>query len=76
MRSGKINLAVDGNNGTVQLSDDFDYTGTTGAELNLQIEAVLEDADLDSVNDTIQLNYRNSTIGEIAKFTYTYRSIS
>jgi len=75
MRSGKINLAVDGGNGTVQLSDDFDYTGTTGAELNLQIEAVLEDADSDSVNDTIQLNYKNSTIGEQAKFTYTYRSI-
>jgi hypothetical protein len=75
MRSGKINLAVDGANGTVQLSDDFDYTGTTGAELNLQIEAVLEDADSDSVNDTIQLNYKNSTIGEQAKFTYTYRSI-
>ena len=75
MRSGKINLAVDGGNGTVQLSDDFDYTGTTGAELNLQIEAVLEDADSDSVNDTIQLNYKNSTIGDQAKFTYTYRSI-
>lgn len=75
MRSGKINLAVDGANGTVQLSDDFDYTGTTGAELNLQIEAVLEDADSDSVNDTIQLNYKNSTIGDQAKFTYTYRSI-
>jgi len=75
MRSGKINLAVDGVNGTVQLSDDFDYTGTTGAELNLQIEAVLEDADSDSVNDTIQLNYKNSTIGDQAKFTYTYRSI-
>jgi hypothetical protein len=76
MRSGKINLAVDGVNGTVQLSDDFDYTGTAGAELNLQIEAVVEDANLDSTNDTIQLNYKNSTIGDQAKFTYTYRAIS
>jgi hypothetical protein len=76
MRSGKINIAVDGVNGTVQLSDDFDYTGTAGAELNLQIEAVIEDANLDSTNDTIQLNYKNSTIGDNAKFTYTYRAIS
>jgi hypothetical protein len=76
MRSGKINLAVDGVNGTVQLSDDFDYTGTAGAELNLQIEAVVEDANSDSINDTIQLNYKNSTIGDQAKFTYTYRAIS
>ena len=76
MRSGKINIAVDGVNGTVQLSDDFDYTGTAGAELNLQIEAVIEDANLDSTNDTIQLNYKNSTIGDQAKFTYTYRAIS
>lgn len=75
MRSGKINISVDGTNGTLQLSDDFDYTGTAGAELNLQIEAVIEDANSDSVNDTIQLNYKNSTIGENAKFTYTYRSI-
>ena len=76
MRSGKINISVDGTNGTLQLSDDFDYTGTSGAELNLEIEAVIEDADSDSVNDTIQLNYKNSTIGENAKFTYTYRAIS
>jgi len=75
MRSGKINISVDGTNGTLQLSDDFDYTGTAGAELNLQIEAVIEDANSDTVDDTIQLNYKNSTIGENAKFTYTYRSI-
>ena len=76
MRSGKINISVDGTNGTLQLSDDFDYTGTAGAELNLQIEAVIEDANSDTVDDTIQLNYKNSTIGENAKFTYTYRAIS
>jgi hypothetical protein len=76
MRSGKINISVDGVNGTLQLSDDFDYTGTAGAELNLQIEAVIEDANSDTVDDTIQLNYKNSTIGENAKFTYTYRAIS
>jgi hypothetical protein len=76
MRSGKINIAVNGSNNTVQLSDDFDYTGTTGAELNLEIEAVLEDANSDTINDTIQLNYKNSTIGEQATFTYTYRALS
>lgn len=76
MRSGKIGIAVDGVNSTLQLSDDFDYTGTSGAELNLEIEAVIEDADSDSVNDTIQLNYKNTTIGDTATFTYTYRAIS
>jgi hypothetical protein len=76
MRSGKINIAVNGSNNTVQLSDDFDYTGTTGAELNLEIEAVLEDANSDTINDTIQLNYKNSTIGDQATFTYTYRALS
>ena len=76
MRTGIIRLAVDGLNGTVQLTDEFDYTGTAGAELNLEIEAVLDDADSDTVNDTVQLNYKNSTIGDTATFTYTYRAIS
>jgi hypothetical protein len=76
MRTGKITIAVDADNGTLQLVDDFDYTGTSGAELNLEIEAVFDDADSDTVNDTIQLNYKNSTIGDTATFTYTYRAIS
>lgn len=76
MRSGKINITVDAVNGTVQLSDEFDYTGTPGAELNFEIEAVLTDANSDTVDDTILLNYKNSTIGDTATFTYTYRALS
>lgn len=76
MRSGIIRIAVDGSNSSVQLSDEFNYTGTSGAELNLEIEAVLEDSNSDTVNDTVQLNYKNSTIGDTATFTYTYRALS
>jgi len=75
MRFGKLLLAVDNNNNTVQLVDEYEYTGISG-DANLEFTASLVDSDSSSGRDAIQIKYRNSSAGDIATLSYTYKALS
>lgn len=75
MRRGKITLSVDGNTGTVQLVDDYDYTGATGQELNIDFQATAYVG-----GGGILIRYKNDNNNDTAlapsTITYTYSIIS
>jgi hypothetical protein len=69
MRSGKLTVAVDYANSTIQLVDDFEYTGTIGEEENLMFSSSL-------VDDNIIIYYANDNVGDSATLTYTHSTLS
>lgn len=75
MRRGKISIAHDINTNTVQLVDDYDYTGASGQETNVEFSA-----NATSVSGCIAIFYKNSNNNDTtinpSKMTYTYRTIS
>ena len=73
MRRGKISISHDSGTGTVQLVDDYDYTGASGQETEISFSAGV-------VSECIVLRYKNLNSNDInankSKMTYTYRTIS
>lgn len=67
-RTGKITIAVNYVTGSVQLSDDFDYTGS-GDFYNISFSATK------SGNDII-VKYVNVNVSNTTTFTYTYQALS
>lgn len=76
LRRGKMLLAVDNVNNSVQLADDYEYTGNVGDDLNLEFKATLVDANSSGSRDTILIQYRNSSTNDVATLSYTYKALS
>ncbi len=75
MRRGKILVAIDNVNNNVQLVDEYEYTGVSG-DTNLEFSATLVDSDTSGTRDTVQIKYRNSSAGDVATMSYTYKALS
>jgi hypothetical protein len=75
MRRGKLLLAIDNLNNNVQLVDDYDYVGITG-DTNLEFKAILVDSNSSGSRDSVQIQYKNSSVSDIATLSYTYKAIS
>jgi hypothetical protein len=55
VRSGVATLTVNGIDKTISISDLYDYTGTSTYETAIAFSALIQDADGDTVNDTIDV---------------------
>lgn len=75
MRRGKLLLAIDRANSNVQIVDEYEYTGVSG-DTNLEFSATLVDSDSSSGVDSVQIKYRNSSTGDAATMSYTYKALS
>ena len=75
MRKGKLSISYDVNTNTVQISDDYDYTGTALGDNNITFNASAA-----IVADCIMIVYKNTntndTTGSPSKFTYSYSALS
>ena len=73
MRKGKLSISYDVNTSTVQISDDYDYTGTALGNDNITFNASI-------VSGCIMIVYKNTntndTIISPSKFTYSYSALS
>ena len=69
MRSGVISIAVDDTHNTVQLVDEYEYTGTAGEDLRIHFEASIS-------NNCVLIQYENENIGDLSYMTYTYSALS
>lgn len=69
MRRGQLKIAIDYDNSSVQLVDEFEYTGTFGEEEKIMFSSAI-------VGDTLVVYYANENIGDDASLTYTYSSLS
>lgn len=75
MRRGKLLLAIDRANSNVQIVDEYEYTGVSG-DTNLEFSATLVDSDSSGGVDSVQIKYRNSSTGDAATMSYTYKALS
>ena len=75
MRRGKLLLAIDKANSNVQIVDEYEYTGISG-DTNLEFSATLVDSDATGGVDSVQIKYRNSSTGDTATMSYTYKALS
>ena len=75
MRRGKMLVAIDNVNNSVQLVDEYEYTGISG-DTNLEFSATLVDSDSSGSRDAVQIKYRNSSASDVATLSYTYRALS
>jgi hypothetical protein len=55
VRSGVATLTVNGIDKTLSISDLYDYTGASAYEDAISFSALIQDADLDTVNETIDV---------------------
>ena len=76
MRKGTLNIAVDSINGNLEMTDEYESTGTVGADSNLQFFAAIVNTDGVGGVDTVVVSYTNSTVGDNGKFVYTSSALS
>lgn len=73
MRRGKLTIAVDANTSTLQLVDDYDFTGTASEDTRIKFDAVIS-------NGCVVIKYHNDntldTTNAPSTLTYTYSVIS
>jgi len=73
MRKGKLSISYDVTTSTVQISDDYDYTGTALGNDNIMFNASI-------VADCIMIVYKNTNTNDTtispSKFTYSYSALS
>jgi hypothetical protein len=73
MRRGKLSISYDINTSTVQISDDYDYTGTALGNDNITFNASI-------VSGCIMIVYKNTNTNDTtlvpSKFTYSYSALS
>jgi hypothetical protein len=73
MRKGKLHIAVDKNNSTVQLVDEYEYVGTPSEDSRVVFSAqVVTNRGV----KTVVVNYTNDNIGDVNTFTYSYSALS
>ena len=73
MRKGKLHIAVDKNNSTVQLVDEYEYVGTPSEDSRITLSAQVVTT---SSVKTVVVYYTNDNIGDVNTFTYSYTAIS
>jgi hypothetical protein len=73
MRKGKLHIAVDKNNSTVQLVDEYEYVGTPSEDSRITLSAQVVTT---SGVKTVVVYYTNDNIGDVNTFTYSYTTIS
>jgi hypothetical protein len=73
MRKGKLHIAVDKNNSTVQLVDEYEYVGTSSEDSRITFSAQVVTT---SSVKTVVIYYTNDNIGDVNTFTYSYTAIS
>jgi hypothetical protein len=75
MRKGKLSISYDFNTNTVQISDNYDYTGTALGDDNITFNASTL-----IVADCIMIVYKNTNTNDTtlvpSKFTYSYSALS
>lgn len=71
MRRGWLCLAVDYDNNSVSITDEYDYIGTSGQDINISFSAVF-----DTVNSCINIKYVNSNTAYDSILTYVYSVLS
>jgi hypothetical protein len=74
-RFGKIYVHADVANDQIQLSDEYEYTGESTKDINLEFKAEFINTDSSAGIDTLGIYYRNST-EEAALLCYSYRVLS
>lgn len=76
VRKGTLDLIVDKINNRVQLSDDYEFVGTTGEDA-LIFTANLENVTLSGESEiNVRINYKNLNVNDVNTFTYTYSILS
>jgi hypothetical protein len=75
-RSGKLTIVVDPANNTYNLSDEYDYTGSSTYAENLYFDAQNYDEDGNTVVDTIAIMMLNLTVGDTATLYYKVKTKS
>ena len=73
MRKGKLHIAVDKNNSTVQLVDEYEYVGTSSEDSRITLSAQVVTT---SGVKTVVVYYTNDNIGDVNTFTYSYSALS
>ena len=73
MRKGKLHIAVDKNNSTVQLVDEYEYVGTPSEDSRITLSAQVVTT---SGVKTVVVYYTNDNIGDVNTFTYSYTALS
>ena len=73
MRKGKLHIAVDKNNSTVQLVDEYEYVGTPSEDSRIIFSAQVVTT---SSVKTVVVYYTNDNIGDVNTFTYAYTALS
>jgi hypothetical protein len=73
MRKGKLHIAVDKNNSTVQLVEEYEYVGTPSEDSRVVFSAQVTTT---SSVKTVVVNYTNDNIGDVNTFTYSYSALS
>lgn len=76
VRNGVLYVTVDRINNSVQLSEEYDFSGDEARAENLKITATLEDLNADGVFETIFIRYSNSTGADQGSFNYWYDVLS
>ena len=69
MRSGKFFIAVDQGNNTLQMTEEYNYTGAAMGDEAIEFDAVLS-------GGSVLVKYYNDSVGDTSYFTYTYSAIS
>lgn len=73
VRSGTLNLVVDPNNSTYNITDEYDYTGDVSFQENLRFFAQITDENGDTVVDTVSIMVLNFTSSDQAELVYTVK---
>ncbi len=73
MRKGKLHIAVDKVNNSVQLVDEYEYVGTPTEDGNVILQASLV---LSGASKAVVIYYTNANTTDVNTFTYAYNSLS
>jgi hypothetical protein len=72
-RNGTLNLVVNPNNNTYNITDEYDYTGDSSFQENLRFFAQTSDENGDTVVDTVAIMVLNFTSSDNAELVYTVK---
>jgi len=73
VRNGTLNLVVNPNNNTYNITDEYDYTGDAAFQENLRFFAQITDENGDTVVDTVSIMVLNFTSTDQADLVYTVK---
>ena len=69
VRRGKILIAADISTTNIQLSDDYEFVGSSAAAEAVQFSATI-------ISGAIEVRYTNTNIGDVSKMIFTYKALS